>query len=624
MATFQNVSKYYGAQVVLNGASFQIYSDTKLGLIGPNGCGKTTILRILLGHEPPTSGLASLTSGTRVGYVPQHVEYDEGETVMDHLLADHARVAEELRAQEDRLAAATGDAVQKAMRAYQRARDVFERTGGDHFPERARAMLDALGLGDRCEQLIGSLSGGERNILSLTHALLAEPDLLVLDEPANHLDYLGVAWLEDFLSKFRGAVLVVSHNRYLLDRVVGGILQLQNGKIDAYTGNYSEYRATRLRELMAQQREYEANQKRLAKLEALVLKMQNIAQGHDDTTWGKRLKARRTQLERARAEAVEKPQLEEDSIKARFTAEASQADIALDMRGYTKSYGDLSLFEGADLQISCGERVALVGVNGCGKTSLLRDVVERGSWENPVIRVGPTMTIGYGAQNQEILNHEGTVLDEIMNIDYTSYGTARSLLARFLFDDDDMKKKISSLSGGERNRLQLARLMLQKPNFLILDEPTNHLDIPAREAIEEALSDYEGTLLVVSHDSYFLDKIVTRVVEARDRKLVSYPGDFSTFRYVSGQLFEKATGRISTRRKEREKASDSKRISKNRLAQLEISIERGEARKAELEKLVIEAYSRNDYVEGKRLSEELKKVAELLESHYEKWFAANE
>jgi len=433
LASLQNIAKHYGAQTILQSVSFKVSSGQKLGLIGPNGSGKTTMLRILLGQELPSEGAAFLSRGVRVGYVPQYVEYDEKDTVLECLLAEHRRLTAVLHEQEGRLARASEDEMDRALRAYQRARDDYDRIEGDRFPQRARAMLDALGLAGRGEQKIGALSGGEKNVLSLTQALLAEPDLLVLDEPANHLDYLGIAWLEDFLTQFKGAVLIVSHNRYLLDRVVEGILQLEEGRVRSYEGGYSTYRATRLRELLAQQSDYIANQKRLAQLEALVEKFAQIARTHSDPKWGKRLRARRSQLEREKRQAVEKPTLGPSSIRADFATETTRASVALQILGYSKAFGDLKLFEQVDLDISCGERVALVGPNGCGKTTLLRDIVQHGAWEHPVLRIGPSLHVGYGAQEQEVLRGYRTLLEELTVTAPMGRKEAYALLARFLF-----------------------------------------------------------------------------------------------------------------------------------------------------------------------------------------------
>jgi ATP-binding cassette subfamily F protein 3 len=623
LASLQNVSKRYSVETVLRDVSFQISSGQKLGLIGPNGSGKTTILRILLGQEPPSEGHAVLARDVKVGYVPQYVEYDNNETVLDVILSEHRRLAAALRDQEERLAHASEEGLDRAFRAYEQARREYEARDGDNFPQRAQAMLDALGLGGKEHQKIGSLSGGEKNVLCMTQALLAEPDLLVLDEPANHLDYLGVAWLEDFLKRFKGAVLIVSHNRYLLDRVVDGILQLEDGQVSYYAGGYSAYRSMRLRELLAQQADYIANQKRLAQLEARVKEFERIARTHSDPKWGKRLRAIRSQLEREKSQAVEKPVLDESSMQADFSTEATKAKIALQIRSYSKSFKDLKLFEDADVDISCRERVALVGPNGCGKTTLLRDVVEHGDWGNQTIRIGPSLTVGYCAQEQEVLDGDRTILQEIQSAVPMSRRDASVILAKFLFTWDDLQKRVRELSGGERNRLQLARLTAMKPNFLILDEPTNHLDIPAREAVEEALEGFEGTILVVSHDRYFLDKIVNRVIEVRDRKLISYPGNFTDFWYARQRSTPRVVGRVATRRKQREKAQ-SKRKPEQTATSLEQRIQEAEQKKLALERRITKAFEHRDHQEGRRAARQLERLEAQIDDLYQRWIEENE
>ncbi len=622
VASLHNITTHYGGQNVLRGVSFGINAGEKLGLIGANGSGKTTILRILMGQEEPVGGTVVLASGTRVGYVPQYVEGDDDELVIDWLLAEHLALAEELRLREEKLAAATGDEVEAAMRAYQEARDGYDRIDADLWPERALKILGSLGLQGKERQKIGSLSGGEKNVLSLARALLDEPDFLVLDEPGNHLDFMGLAWLEEFLIKFKGAVLIVSHNRHTLDRVVEGILTLEDGRVTRYEGGYSAYRATRLRDLLAQQADYGANQKRLAQVEALVKRLELTARARPSTAAGKRLRARRSQLAREKAQAVDKPTMGVSAIAADFGGERTQANIVLQLRGYSKAFGELSLFENVDFDITSGERVAIVGPNGSGKTTLLRDIVTNGEWENEVIRIGPSIRTGYAAQEQEVLKGDRTIIEELMESPPPSSETAAfALLRKFLFNRDDLRKQVSNLSGGERNRLQLARLTKLKPNFLILDEPTNHLDIPAREAVEDALSEYEGSILVVSHDRYFLDKIVNRVVELQDRRLVSFDGNFSEFWQARNEPLPRETGRVATRGADRRRARADRAEQRADVATLERRISEAEEQKLDLEQRAVEAFERRDSREGRRLSRQLERLRGMLENLYRQWTA---
>ncbi|MCH8309973.1 MAG: ABC-F family ATP-binding cassette domain-containing protein [Chloroflexi bacterium] len=621
VASFQNIITHYGADEVLSGVNFQINSGEKLGLIGVNGSGKTTILRVLMGQQEQTSGEILIPSEVRVGYVPQYVEHNEDDTAMEFLLSDYRLISENLRRQEERLEQVSSEQTNDALRAYQRARDDYDRVEGDLFLQRAEAMLDTMALQGKEDQKVSSMSGGEKNVLSLARALLSEPDLLLLDEPANHLDYLGVAWLEDFLNRFKGAVLIVSHNRYLLDRVAGGILELDGGKITRYEGNYSAYRSAKLRQLLSQQSDYIANQKRLAKLEELVRRFAEIAKVYDSKAWGRRLRARRTQLEREKKNAVDKPELNQAAMAAEFLSEETQADIALQMRGYTRGFDNLTLFDNADMDIAGGETVALVGVNGSGKTTLLRDIVERGDWSNQDIRIGPSMNVGYSAQGQEVLNDDYTIVQEIRDAAPMTSQSAFALLNRFMFQSEDMQKRVGDLSGGERNRLQLARLMALKPNFMILDEPTNHLDIPSREAVEEALEDFQGTLLVVSHDRYFLDKIVNRVVEVQDKKLVSYPGNFSEFWRASGRSTINVVGRVSRRRQRREPDRVQRAQQRQEVTDLERRIHEAEEQKVELEGRMAQAFASRDHRAGRRAQRQLDRVTAQLEDYYSRWVA---
>jgi ATP-binding cassette subfamily F protein 3 len=633
MVAFLQVCRHYGTQDVLTDISCQIPEGRKIGLIGANGAGKTTFIRLLTGDEEPSSGSIVTTPGTRIGLVPQHVEAEPGLVVESYLLQAYAAAARGLREQEDRLAAAPPEAGAAALHAYQKARDAFDATGGDDAPRRAASVLAGLGLEGVLRRDIGSLSGGERNVLSLAKALAARPTLLVLDEPGNHLDFAGLAWLERFLQEFDGAILIVSHNRYLLDRVADRIFEIERTRLTVYEGNYSAYRMSRLRTLVTQQADFTANQKRLAELEALVARFAQFARATGDPAWGRRLHARKTQLAKAREQAVEQPHLDLRRISIAVDVEQTRADIALQVNAYAKGFADKILFEEASLQIACGERVALVGPNGCGKSTFLRDVVERSSWDGRQLRIGPSLTIGYCAQHQETLDPSKTVLDQfLIHGDFTRKEVFAAL-ARLLFAWEDLDKMVGDLSGGEQNRLQLALIMIRKANFLILDEPTNHMDILSREAIEESLGSFPGTILLVSHDRYLLDRIATTIVLVEDRGFTTFHGSFSEFWASRGASFGRAAGRIETRRAQVQRAQRGRtdadrartdRAGAARIAELEARIATLEAEKRSLEEQISAAYTKGDHQQGRKLASRLERVSGMLAKGYADWEQAAE
>ena len=626
------VSKDFGSQVVLDSVSFEINPNDKWGLVGANGCGKTTLLKILIGEEKASRGSFVFDEEARIGYVPQSVTCPDDVTILDYLLKEHKQVELRLREAEKQLAECAPEDLDKKLNAFQKARDLFEEQGGDNYAVQAERMLAAFGLDNRTNQTVMSLSGGERNLVSLTGALLNRPDLLILDEPANHLDYVGIAWLEDFLKKYKGAILLVSHNRYLLDQVTKGTLELKGGQIKYFPGNYSDYRAQKLEQQIRLEKEHAAYEKRLASLEAMILRIRNFAQVYDDKRWGKMIRSRESKIEQLKQNATQAPEKEEKKTQIRFQGESSHANIAIQVRGFSASFDGRLVLDHVDLDISSGERVALVGPNGSGKSTLIKAIMNDGHWENPTLRVGPSITIGYCSQQQETLDPENTVFEEIAVSGITNEKQAYDLLARFLFVKEELKKKVKDLSGGEKNRLQLAKLMLINPNTLILDEPTNHLDIQTCEAVEEALGDYKGTLIVVSHDRYFLDKLATRIVEVDNKKLHSYPGSYSEFWFHKKEREQKEAKENKQSKKEQPKqqqnqaAGANKPLSNNakqKLAKQEADItnkiETLEAKIEDLDKQIAEAFAQANHELGRTLTQEKEQAQQELNSLYTAW-----
>lgn len=621
---FIGVNKHYGTQDVLEDIQCGIGPGEKIGLVGRNGSGKTTLLRVLLGLEEASAGQVIRAPEARIGYIPQYLDLPQDETVESYLLTGHREAEAELRAREAELGGPAGKAgEQRALDRYQAALDAFEKAGGHDAAGRVERLLDGLGLGHRLGQRIATLSGGERNVLALAKALVVEPGLLLLDEPGNHLDYAGLAWLERFLASYRGAVLLVSHDRHLLDAVVTRIFELERRRVTEYAGNYSRYRMEKLRGLLAQQADYGANQKRLERLEALVKRFEEFARRTADPAWGKRLRARKSQLARERLQAVAKPELDRSKIRLELAEGQTKADVGLRVRGYTRAIGERVLFRDAHFDIACGERVALVGPNGCGKTTFLRDLVETGSWESDVIRVGPSLRVGYCAQNQETLDPSKTIMELLTSLGVRTRHDALSVASSVLFGWDDLDKSVGDLSGGEKNRLQLACLGVQGATFLLLDEPTNHMDVASREVIEESLAAFRGTLLVVSHDRYFLDKIATAVVEVRDGGFHRYPGEPLDFWQEWSAGARDLTGRVSTRGQEHKRATvGGDRGKAADASAIEARITALEKEKVEIEQAVARAFDRGEHQKGRDLSRRQERVLKLLDGLYEEWGAA--
>ncbi|MBN1411152.1 MAG: ABC-F family ATP-binding cassette domain-containing protein [Spirochaetales bacterium] len=611
-----NLTKHFGTQVILDNVTFNFKANVKYGLIGPNGSGKTTLVKLILGLEEPNQGSCITNGNTKTGYVPQHLTLDLDNSVEQFLLEDYYQWQDTFSAFEEQISSASGKKLDELLRDYQKKRDEFEAMDGDSLPVRCKSLLESSGLNKSGEERLGGLSGGERNVLSLLKAMLSRPGLLVLDEPGNHLDYLGLAWLEEFLKRYSGCLLLISHNRYLLDAVCTKTLELCNGRLAEYTGNYSEFRIARLRDAVNSQAYSIAYEKKITQIEDLVRKFRERAASTADPKWGKRLKAMKKRYDRVMEEAPVKVELNRNRIKAAFSESTARSDLALKVRNYSKAYGGLVLFENTGFEILTGDKVALVGPNGCGKTSLLRDIMNSRDQDDSEIWTGPSLKIGYCSQQAETLNPLNTVMEE-MELHGLSRDKAFSLLNRFLFKWDDLGKKISGLSGGEKNRLQLAILTHLSCDFLICDEPTNHLDIPAQEVIEDALAAFNGTVLIVSHDRYLLSRIANRVIEVSGRKIVSHAGDFTDYLQTIGTRKCQSSGDIKKRRKERtRKINPTMEDDLNTVAE---KIDHLERKKRDLENKIQQAYAQKDHRQGKALTVKLAGLNKLIDNLYMEW-----
>ncbi|MFO7172374.1 MAG: ABC-F family ATP-binding cassette domain-containing protein [Bacillota bacterium] len=526
--TVQGAAKYHGGFKVFSDVSFLLNEGEKVALVGPNGAGKSTLLRAVAGLTELSAGRVSIAPGTRVGYLSQDPELDPRRTVEEEAAQAFAHLAaweRRLRELEARMAQVReGPEAEALMAEYGRLLHRYEAAGGYNAPARVRQVL--AGLGFRPEQYslpVGALSGGQKVRLGLAKLLLTAPDLMLLDEPTNHLDLEATEWLEEFLRQSRAAALIVSHDRYFLDRVTSRTLELAGGQATLYHGNYSYYLEAREVRLRQQEAEWRRQQEEAERLREYIRR-------YGAGNRARQARSREKMLERLEARMVERPRPVRTDLKLRFEIGYESGDEVLAVEGLTKAYGDRVVFSGVSLRVQRGDRIGVVGPNGAGKTTLLK--VLHGLVPPTAGQVwwGVGVTRAYFSQDLDQLEGTGTVLDEILGLPGMTVYTARSLLARFQFRGEEVEKPVAALSGGERNRLILAKLVLSGANVLLLDEPTNHLDLEARQALEEALQAYPGTLIVVSHDRYFLDRVATKIWEVNGGTITEHPGTYSEWR----------------------------------------------------------------------------------------------
>lgn len=524
----KEISKSYGTDIIFEDVSFGVEKGDRIGIVGPNGSGKTTLLSIIAGDLEPSSGNIYLRSDMTIGYLRQknHFFADgtvirEAEKTFEHFF----RMEKEIEELQEKISDHTRSDFDRSLAAYTALIEEYEKQGGYTYRSELAAVLKAMGFSEEEQQKkIDVLSGGERTRLALACMLLRKPDILILDEPTNHLDLRMLAWLESYLKNYQGTLLVVSHDRYFLDRIVKKIFDMSGGTLTAYTGNYSEFLVKREERMEALRREYEKQQAEIARQEEMIRRFRQ----HGTEHLAKRARSREKRL--AQIDIKDRPTGEQSRMKLGFESNYKSGGEVLVCEDLAKSYGDRKLFSNVSLDVRKGEKICIIGDNGIGKTTLLRILMGIEKPDRGYLKVGYNVDFGYYDQGQRLLDDNETVLGEMKNAYHLYTDTEmRSLLGRFLFKGDDVFKLVGDISGGEKAKLSLLKLMLSGANTLVLDEPTNHLDIESKEVVEDALLEFGGTLIIVSHDRYLLTRIPDRILELTENGIVEYKGNFEYY-----------------------------------------------------------------------------------------------
>ncbi|MBR3767132.1 MAG: ABC-F family ATP-binding cassette domain-containing protein [Clostridia bacterium] len=622
----QNLCVSFAQRDIIINATFDIAKGDKIGLIGANGCGKTTLFKAICGELEPTDGKVIKATATNVGFVEQHACAESTLTVYDELLTVFSRlfrIEEELEEIHRKIELTDGK-VPEYLEKQATLTEEYQNKGGLTYKNRAHSCLMGLGFTTEEEKLpVSALSGGQRTKLSLGKLLLSEPDLMLLDEPTNHLDIKSVEWLEDFISKFNGTVVIVSHDRYFLDKTTSRTLEIANKKLYQGKGSYSTYIKTKELRLETERREYEKAQIEIKRIEKMIEQQKQFNQERNYIT----IASKEKQIERIKATMPEIPP-KEKTVKLRFSECVRAGDEVLIAENLKKSYDGKTLFSGVGMKLYRGEKVFILGPNGCGKTTLLGLIMNKIPKDDGLSRFGHNISVGYFEQTQKTLMSQKSIIMELYDRFPTkSIPELRGYLGAFNFRNDDIEKLMCDLSGGERARVALLILILKKPNFLILDEPTNHLDFGSREVLEEALREYDGSILCVSHDRYFVNRIASRILYFDGEKVTSYDGNYDDYLNVlagkTQQTLEKAPKKVNEY-KLRKELESQERKKKTRLLKLETALEEAQKERDELNSLLSTPEVAADFEQVMELTGKLEKLNSSIEEMEMEWLELSE
>ena len=622
----QNIQKSFGTNVVLKDASLVLQDGQRLGLVGVNGCGKSTLMKIIAGLEPYDGGTLTMQKGLRLGYLAQQGMVTPGKTVLEELEAVFEPVVAmeaRLRQLEQDMAHTAEDPVRLRQlgNQYDQLTRQFEESNGYGWRSTVQGVLAGLGFRkEQQSQLAELLSGGERTRLCLGRLLLQRPDVLLLDEPTNHLDLKSIAWLEDYLLGYKGAVLLVSHDRYFMDHVCDHMAELLLGSIESYDGNYTAYIQQRVQRFEIRMKAYEMQQKEIARQEAIIARYRSFNREKSIRA----AESREKKLEKM--ERLEKP-VEENAIRFRFDIRRRTGEDVLMAEELKKGFNGRTLFEHVKLHLRAGDRIALIGDNGVGKSTLFKCLIGEEQFDEGTVRLGTGVDIGYYDQHQAHLHEHKSVLDEVWDeFPRLEQSQVRGALGLFLFTGDDVFAPIATLSGGEKGRVALTKLMLRKDNLLLLDEPTNHLDMDSREVLEAALEDYPGTILAISHDRYFINRFATRVMVLEQGGVKEYLGNYVDYfeKINRGQEPDGDLPQITRTAQDKEKrrsreATQRLKALKAAVAQAEAAVAQAEQEQAELEALMAAPETYQDAAKAAELGRRYQQIQQEVARRYEAW-----